>query len=102
MKNAFIYAPLVEVVYMYAHEEMRAPPGMVCLLLRSLYGLKQAPRNWNGHLHDFIMELGFRQTLQDACLYASSVLRCVVFLAVFVDDILVASTSDRAILPADR
>jgi hypothetical protein len=40
VKNAFIYAPLEEVVYMHAHEEVHAPPGMVCLLLRSLYGLK--------------------------------------------------------------
>jgi hypothetical protein len=36
VKNAFIYAPLEEEVYMYAHDEMHAPTGMVCLLLRSL------------------------------------------------------------------
>lgn len=97
VKNAFIYASLAEVVYMYAHEEMNAPPGMVCLLLRSLYGLKQAPRNWNGHLHDFIMELGFRQTLQDACLYVHTIDGHIVFMAVFVDDILLASRSDRVL-----
>jgi hypothetical protein len=64
VKNAFIYAPLEEEVYMYAHDEMHAPKGMVCLLLRSLYGLAG---NRNGHLHDYIMELGFHQTFQDQC-----------------------------------
>ena len=73
VKNAFIYAPLDEEVYMHPHEEMHAPPGMACLLLRSLYGLKQAPRNWNGHLHDFIMELGCRQTFQDTRLYVYTI-----------------------------
>jgi hypothetical protein len=95
VKNAFIYADLDEEIYMHPHPEMHAPPGTACLLLRSLYGLKQAPRNWNAYLHDFITSMGFQTTLQDACLYASTVLRCVVFLAVFVDDILVASTSER-------
>ena len=70
---------------------MQAPAGMVCLLLRSLYGLKQAPRNWNGHLHDFIMEIGFHQTPQDSCLYVHSIEDHIVFMAVFVDDILLAS-----------
>jgi hypothetical protein len=72
VKNAFIYAPLEEEVYMHAHEEMHAPPGMVCRLLRSLYGLKQAPCNWNGHLHDFIVYLGFHQTPQDPSVYITS------------------------------
>ena len=82
---------------MYAHDEMQAPAGMVCLLLRSLYGLKQAPRNWNGHLHDFIMDLGFHQTPQDPCLYVHTIENHIVFMAVFVDDILLASRSSSVL-----
>jgi hypothetical protein len=102
VKNAFIYADLDEEINMHPHPEMHAPPGTACLLLRSLYGLKQAPRNWNAHLHDFITSLVFLPTLQDACLYANTVLGCVVFLAVFVDDILVAPTSEKAIAQVKR
>jgi hypothetical protein len=40
--------------------------------------------------------------MQDACLYASTVLGCVVFLAGFVDDILVTSTSEKAIAQIKR
>jgi hypothetical protein len=76
---------------------MHAPPSTVCLLLRSLYRLKQAPRNWNAHLHEFITSPEFCSTPQDACLYAKTVKGTVAFLAVFADDILLASISDVAI-----
>jgi hypothetical protein len=63
----------------------------------------QAPRNWNGHLHDFIVYLGFYQTPQDPCVYVHIIDNYVVLLAVFVDDILLASRSEAvlAIVKAD-
>jgi hypothetical protein len=60
VKNAFIYAPLEEEVYVIPHPEKKIAPGYCLkLLLRFLYGLKQVPRNWNAHLHDFILSLGY-------------------------------------------
>ena len=96
VKTAFINADLVEEVYMYTHPEMKAPKGTMCRLLKSLYGLKQAPRNWNKLLNDFILSLGFTRCLQDTCLYMTMREGYVVLLAVFVDDILVACSSIRA------
>jgi hypothetical protein len=43
--SAFIYAPLVEVVYMHPYPAMNIPRGHCIRLLKSLYGLRQSPRN---------------------------------------------------------
>ena len=91
VKNAFIYAPLDEDVYVWPHPEMKVQKGHCIKLLRSLYGLRQAPRNWNAYLHKFIHEkIGLTRTPQDYCLYYGLVDGHLVFVAVFVDDILIA------------
>ena len=38
---------------------------------RSLYGLKQSSRYWNQVLHTQLMEMGFKQTSSDPCIYTS-------------------------------
>jgi hypothetical protein len=98
VESAFIYAPLSEVVYMHPHPEMHIPPRHCIKLLRSLYGLKQSPRNWNVHLHDFIVSIGFRRSELDHCVYIGTFLSSKVLIAVFVDDILIASDNDDAII----
>ena len=98
VKNAFIYAPLEEEVYVMPHPEMKIAAGHCLKLLRSLYGLKQAPRNWNAHLHDFIISIGFQRSPLDFCLYHQKRQGHVVFLAVFVDDILIACANNKILL----
>jgi hypothetical protein len=97
VESAFIYAPLVEVVYMHPHLAMNIPRGHCIRLLKSLYGLRQSPRNWNTHLHEFITSLGLRRSPQDHCIYQGTINGAVVLLAVFVNDILIAS-ADIAVI----
>ena len=67
---------------------------MVCKLKRSLYGLKQSPRCWNQTLHTQLMEMGFKQTPSEPCIYTSlSDGLCV--LAVYADDILFAGKCSK-------
>ena len=62
---------------------------LVCKLKKSRYGLKLSPRCWNQTLHTQLMEMGFKQTPSDPCIYTLlSHGSCV--LAVYVDDILIA------------
>jgi hypothetical protein len=96
VESAFIYASLAEVV-LYPHPEMHIPPRHCIKLLRSLYGLKQSPRNWNVHLHDFIMSIGLRRSELDHCVYIGNIISTTVLIAVFVDDILIASDNDAAL-----
>jgi hypothetical protein len=93
VSNAFLYAKVDEDVYVIPHPELKISSGKVLKLLRSLYGLKQAPRNWNRHLLDFILSLGFVVSEVDVCLFYKIIDGTMVLIAVFVDDILIAAAT---------
>ena len=60
----------------------------VCKLKRSIYGLKQASRSWNIKFDQAIKCYGFIQILDEYCVYKKIVDKKVIFLILYVDDIL--------------
>lgn len=84
---------------------MKQPEGYVangkehlfCKLTKSLYGLKQAAKVWNEKLRGIITELGFEQSDSDPCLYSKRSAKDIQFMIIYVDDILVADTSEEKI-----
>ena len=74
-----------------APKEIEIPPGYCFKLKKSLYGLKTWPRSWNRHLNQFIKSLGFTQCVLDTCLYYKYKDGRIALLAVYVDDIMIAS-----------
>ncbi|KAK1613214.1 hypothetical protein QYE76_036887 [Lolium multiflorum] len=99
IQNAFLNGFLDEEVY------MRQPPGFVdsakpghyCKLVRSLYGLKQAPRAWHARLSSVLGSLGFTPSVTDTSLFVLRRPDVTVYLLVYVDDIIVLSSSAAAI-----
>ena len=61
---------------------------MVCKLKRSIYGLKQASRSWNIKIDQAIKSFGFEQNLDEPCVYKRHQDKVVIFLVLYVDDIL--------------
>ena len=61
---------------------------MVCKLKRSIYGLKQASRSWNIKFDQAIKSFGFEQNLDEPCVYKRHQDDLVMFLVLYVDDIL--------------
>ncbi|GKD22891.1 retrotransposon protein, putative, ty1-copia subclass [Tanacetum coccineum] len=57
-------------------------------LQRSIYGLKQASRSWNKRYDEKIKEFGFIQNTKEPCVYIRTDRKKVVFLILYVDDIL--------------
>ena len=57
-------------------------------MLRSIYGLKQASRSWNLHFDETIKTYGFEQNVDEPCVYKYIKEKKVVFLVLYVDDIL--------------
>ena len=66
---------------------------LVWKLRKSLYGLKQSGRNWNALLHSFLTAEGFEQSLSDPCVYTRLVDDNLVILIIWVDDLIIPSTS---------
>ena len=61
---------------------------IVCKLKRSIYGLKQAFRSWNIRFDQAIISFGFEQNLDEPCVYKRHQDKVVMFLVLYVDDIL--------------
>lgn len=71
-------------------------PNYVCKLDRALYGLKQAPRSWYARLSTKLHELGFISSKSDTSLFFYNKGDIIIFMLVYVDDIIVASSSTEA------
>ncbi|MCQ7222035.1 DDE-type integrase/transposase/recombinase [Salmonella enterica] len=90
VKTAFLNGNLLEDVYMTQPEGFVDPQhtGRVCKLQRSIYGLKQASRSWNLRFDDAIKQFGFIKNEDEPCVYKRVSGSTVVFLILYVDDIL--------------
>ena len=104
VESAFLNPTLKEVVFMSLPEGFTDPTGQdltgKCLrLVKTLYGLKQSPREWNEQLDDVLRTtMGFSRLRSDPCLYVHGRgTDEVIYLAVYVDDILFVSPSLAAI-----
>lgn len=84
---------------------MKQPPGFehphaphhICRLDKALYGLKQAPRAWFSRLGSKLHDLGFTSSKADTSLFLFHKPDVTMFVLVYVDDIIVTSSSDQAI-----
>ncbi|BES90199.1 Hydra magnipapillata [Nesidiocoris tenuis] len=70
----------------------------VCHLRKSLYGLKQSGRQWYKKLHHALVEMGFKPTPSDPCLYVKQKGKDMTLLGVYVDDLILTSTNEKLIV----
>jgi histone deacetylase 1/2 len=70
---------------------------MCCKLDKALYGLKQAPRAWFSHLSSKLHAFGFKASKADTSLFHYQRSGITIFVLIYVDDIIVTSSSDAAI-----
>jgi len=74
----------------------KSKPTFVCKLDKA-YGLKQAPHAWYARLCGKLEALRFRSSKADTSLFYYNTGKHVIFVLVYVDDIIVASSSQEAI-----
>lgn len=95
VKTAFLNGELEEIIYMKQPEGFvqTGKEEYVCKLKKSIYGLKQASRQWYRKFDSVITSSGFTENIVDECVYLKSTNEGFIFLILYVDDILLASSS---------
>lgn len=102
VKTACLHAPIDCEIFIEQPQgyEKRSKTGekLVCHLKKSLYGLKQSGRLWNTVLHSYLCQNGFEQNSADHCVYTKEKQGEKLILIIWVDDIILAASSDNVML----
>ncbi|KAK9072095.1 hypothetical protein SSX86_008527 [Deinandra increscens subsp. villosa] len=99
INNAFLQGNLHEDVFMAQPPGFVDPsfPNHVCKLNKAIYGLKQASRAWYDELKSFLVSLGFKPTISDSSLFTLTTGSHLIFILVYVDDIIITGSSHSLI-----
>jgi hypothetical protein len=92
ISNAYLNAKLKEPVYMEQPDGFSDGSDRVIELQYSLYGLVQAGYNWNDTLNKWLIDIGFKRSKLDPCLYTTELENKVLNLVTFVDDLVIPAT----------
>ena len=93
----FLNGNLDETIYMVQPEGfiVQGQEQKVCKMQRSIYGLKQAYRSWTIRFDQAIKSYGFEQNVDEACVHKRINKGKMVFLILYVDDILLIRNDKR-------
>ena len=93
VKTTFLNGDLTEDVYMLQPDgfQVFGKEHMVCKLKKSIYGLKQASRQWYLKSDNVVTSFGFKENPVDHYIYLKISGSKIIFLVLYVDDILLAS-----------
>ena len=104
VKTAFLNGDLDENVYMAQPKcvVVKEKERMGCCLKKSIYGLKQASRQWYLKFDSTIRKFGFQENIEDNYVYAKFKNGKYIFLVLYVDDILLASSDVNLLLETKK
>lgn len=98
VNNGFLNGLLHETIYMQQPPRFSSQDkSLVCKLDKALYGLKQAPRQWFERLQSTLLQFGFHTSQCDPSLFIYKKDKNVVYLLVYVDDIIITGSSNSLI-----
>ena len=97
--TAFLNGKLDKEVYMQQLNGYvcKGKEKYVCKLNKSIYGLKQSPHCWNLTLDTYLKKLKFAQTASDPCIYYRKTGGDIMYVGVYVDDIILAGKTVRQV-----
>lgn len=103
VKNAFLTAPNLEKVYIYAGDEFGPNKGKCYIVRRALYGLKSASSAFRRYLTEKLDELGFRSSIADPDVWLRPAVkpdgsRYYTYVLAYVDDILAVDVDAEKVM----
>jgi transposase InsO family protein len=107
VKTAYLNGDLDVPIYMRSPQgleliDQQCPANQVCLLTKSLYGLKQSGRQWHANINHSLLANGFTPLHADRCVYVRRKADSIVIIALYVDDLLIASSKTPELLSIKR
>jgi hypothetical protein len=107
VKTAYLNGELDVPIYMRAPEglaliDQACPADSVCLLIKSLYGLKQSGRRWHANINHSLLSNSFTPLHADRCVYVRRKTDSIAIIALYVDDLLIASSKTSELLAIKR
>lgn len=95
--TAYLNSDLDHIVLMEPPKGFCNDKTLVCRLNKSLYGLKQSAKLWNDTLNEFLVNLGFRRSQVDMCLYIKTEPKGLTIIIIWVDDIILLGSNQDLI-----
>jgi hypothetical protein len=104
VKTVFLNGDVLENVYMAQPKgfAVKVKEHMGCHLRKSIYELKQASTQWYLEFDETIISFDFKENEEDNCIYAKFRNGKFIFLILYVDDILLASSDVSLLLETKR
>jgi hypothetical protein len=100
IKTTFLNGNLYENIYIAHHKGfiVEGNESLRCHLTKSIYRLKHASSQWYLKFDEIIRKFGFKENEEDNCIYAKFKNEKFIFLVLYVDDILLASSDVHLLL----
>ena len=98
--NAYLEAFTDEKLYIVAGLEFQKLEGYILIFLKALYGLKSSGKRWAEVIHGILRDMQFLPSKADPCIWLRKApnLICYEYIAVYVDDLCIATESPSAII----
>ena len=98
--NAYLESVTKEKVAFVAGPEFGEYEGHTFIILKAQYGLKSSGRRWHDRLHDALRRMGFKPTKAEEDIWMRDAGDHYEYIAVYVDDLLIASRAPQSIIDA--
>ena len=97
VETAFLNGTIKSEVFVKQPMGYTDKSGKVCILSKALYGLRVSSRVWYECFDEYIKKLDFQRSESDYCLYMKYESDHVIYLILFVDDLLMCGKNKRKI-----
>ena len=81
-----------------AGPEFEELQGHILVIHKALYGLKSSGLRWSQRPHDIMLQLGFKPCKADPCVWSREMKNKSEYIAIYVDDLLIASEKPQQII----
>ena len=95
IKTAFLNGDLEEEIYVRSPRGVPNKPSHVYRLRKAIYGLKQAHLAWHSRVVTDLRAAGFTELPSCPCVFVKWIGKDVVFILIYVDDLLVLSSNQQ-------